>query len=249
VVPAILDADASRTLDGSNFIHPTTDDSHFWDIALFYTADWNSIKISLAGAYTWMEANPLNGAQEDYWQVGGTIMHKPSGLGIYATGNWEDVGSSKFNCLPAGPPFVGLNPNGQCLNSVGVQNAALPDTNSWGVKPFWRKAWSPIGATVLYGEFYQYNDMYGLGNIFAALSLVGFTNCPTGVFNCNVNSSQADRWGLGVVQEIDSAAMHVWLRWQHDSLDLDLTDITNGNRASQSFDDQDLIQAGGIIFF
>jgi hypothetical protein len=43
--------------------------------------------------------------------------------------------------------------------------------------------------------------------------------------------------------------MHVWLRWQHQELDLDLVDITNGVRAGQGFDDQDLIQAGGIIFF
>ena len=75
-------------------IHPSTDDSHFWDIALFYTADWNSIKISLAGAYTWLESNPLNGGEEDYWQLGGTVMHKPSGLGIYATGAWEDVSNA-----------------------------------------------------------------------------------------------------------------------------------------------------------
>jgi hypothetical protein len=245
VVPAILDDDASRTLDSANFIHPTTDDSHFWDIALFYTADWNSIKISLAGAYTWLESNPLNGGQEDYWQVGGTIMHKPSGLGIYATGNWEDVSNAKFKCLTTGP---GIN-DGPCLSSLGIAPAALPDTNSWGVKPFWRKAWSPIGATVLYAEYAQYNDMYGLGNIFAATSGIGFANCPTGFFNCNVTDSEAERWGLGVVQEIDSAAMHVWLRWQHQSLDLDLVDITNGQRSSQSFEDQDLIQAGGIIFF
>ena len=51
----ILDADAGNT-NTMFFDHPTTDDSHFWDIAAFYTADWNSIKISLAGAYTWMES-------------------------------------------------------------------------------------------------------------------------------------------------------------------------------------------------
>ena len=31
-------------------------DANFWDIAVFYTADWNSIKLSAAAAYTWQEA-------------------------------------------------------------------------------------------------------------------------------------------------------------------------------------------------
>ena len=38
-----------------------------------------------------------------------------------------------------------------------------PDTDAWYVKPFWRKAWSPIGATVLYGEYGQYNDQFAAG--------------------------------------------------------------------------------------
>ena len=33
------------------------------------------------------------------------------------------------------------------------------------------------------------------------------------------------RWGLGVVQEIDAAAMHVWARWQHQELDISFVDV------------------------
>ena len=40
-----------------------------------------------------------------------------------------------------------------------------------------------------------------------------------GVF---VTGSEVERWGLGVVQEIDAAAMHLWVRWQHQELDVDL---------------------------
>jgi hypothetical protein len=32
------------------------------------------------------------------------------------------------------------------------------------------------------------------------------------------------RWGVGLVQEIDSAAMHLFARWQHLDLDLNATD-------------------------
>ena len=68
------------------------------------------------------------------------------------------------------------------------------------------------------------------------------------------------RWGLGVVQEIDAAAMHVYARWQHQDIDLDLTGITETlhsdgsitfgkEHVGQSFDNWDLFQVGGIIFF
>ena len=35
-----------------------------------------------------------------------------------------------------------------------------------------------------------------------------------------ITGSDVDRWGLGVVQEIDSAAMHLFARWQHLSVRL-----------------------------
>jgi hypothetical protein len=116
----------------------------------------------------------------------------------------------------------------------------------WGVKPFWRKAFTPLGATVLYGEYAQYNDYFGLGNATHVGDIL--PNCPSGF--CDIIGSEVQRWGLGVVQEIDSAAMHVWFRWQHQELeDVQLLDVPSGDRFSQDFDDFDLFQAGGIIFF
>jgi hypothetical protein len=140
---------------------------------------------------------------------------------------------------------------GSCLNSLSF--TALPDTDMWGVKPFWRKNWGSangvglgqVGATTFYAEYAQYNDMYGLGAINNVQ--IAFPVCDTPPF-CAITGSEAERWGLGVVQEIDSAAMHVWLRWQHQTLDVDIINFF-GDHRSQSFEDQDLFQAGGIIFF
>jgi hypothetical protein len=299
-----------------------TPDTDFWDIAVFYTADWNSIKVSAAAAYTWIETGALTGTETDLFQAGGSVMHKPSGLGIYAMGQWESSGGSNSSAFglsavnldsigvgipvfPAinvniGLDFVGGNPN----VSFAVNN---PDTDAWYIKPFWRKAWSPIGATVLYGEYGQYNDQFAAGtNLCSSLgtqasggALGGFC-APTalttgaipigGPFTLSVNAtsfpgdifkgafvtgSEAQRWGLGVVQEIDSAAMHVWARWQHQELDTDIVGVqvrnnglgpvgsgfvcslvdvantcsTKTKRINQSWDDWDLFQVGGIIFF
>ena len=54
------------------------------------------------------------------------------------------------------------------------------------------------------------------------------------------------------MQEIDSAAMHLFARWQHMDVDADFTGLSAGGKLSnvnQDFDDFDLFQVGGIIFF
>ena len=58
------------------------------------------------------------------------------------------------------------------------------------------------------------------------------------------------------MQEIDSAAMHVWARWQHqDFKDLTLISVDQLNetghatKLKQGFDNWDLFQVGAIIFF
>ena len=79
-------------------------------------------------------------------------------------------------------------------------------------------------------------------------------NFDAGVF---VSGSEVQRWGLGVVQEIDSAAMHLFARWQHQEVDVNLIGFdTVGNcsgdhgcHANQAFDDLELFQLGGVIFF
>ena len=47
----------------------------------------------------------------------------------------------------------------------------------------------------------------------------------TSVKGAFVTGSEVERWGLGVVQEIDSAAMHLWARWQHQELERRLTGV------------------------
>jgi len=294
-----------------------TPDQNFWDIAVFYTGDWNSIKVSVAGAYTWMENSVLyqNGGETDLWQVGGSIMHKPSGLGIYGMyqneqtdgQNTTSIGLSAIELDSIGIgipvfPAVNLNfglnwvPGGQPSNTFNA-----PDTDAWYLKPFWRKAWSPIGATVLFGEYGQYNDQFvGGTNLCSSVSgtagaLGGFcaptplsatvlgapppglgltlnaTTIPGDIYQgAFVTGSEVERWGLGVVQEIDSAAMHLWARWQHQEVDTDITGVRVTNpfacglisedvvpvacnvtetKIKQNWEDWDLFQVGGVIFF
>jgi hypothetical protein len=250
---------------GLPFDDINTPDSKFWDLAVFYTADWNSIKLSVAAAYTWMETGAIGaiiedaygigancddeedflvecGDHSDLFQIGASIMHKPSGLGIYGLYQTEDGNYSYVN-VP------------RSIASGDTVFAGSPETDVWYVKPFWRKAWSPIGATVLYGEYGQYNDQFAAG---AALSAWDFPVLWNGPYclqdaSCQISGSEVERFGLGIVQEIDSAAMHLYARWQHQELDVDISafNFATGevDHLSQSFDDWDLFQVGGIIFF
>jgi hypothetical protein len=263
-----------------------TPEFNFWDIAVFYTADWNSIKLSAAAAYTWQESgvstgtfvagscdfpgvacvNDFNGYDEvDLFQVGASIMHKPSGLGIYGMYQKEEPGGS----VTFVNPVQGLD-GLIYVDSLKINN---PDSDVWYVKPFWRKAWSPIGATVIYGEYGNYEDQFqaGYGSICAVFDPLYGTNvdrfCNTagsGIASLNgafVTGSEVERWGLGIVQEIDSAAMHLFARWQHqEAPDLTLVGTSttfnpdgsvtfDRHSVSQSFDSWDLFQVGGIIFF
>ena len=64
-------------------------------------------------------------------------------------------------------------------------------------------------------------------NIDNFCNTVSFGNTSiTRALDVFVTGSEVQRWGLGVVQEIDAAAMHVYARWQHQEIDLDLTGIT-----------------------
>lgn len=213
-----------------------TRDANFWDIAAFYNGDWGNFKVSAAYAFTWLENSPLTAnGDTNLNQVGATVMHKPSGLGIYGTYIAEDGGKN------------------------------LPDTNSWYLKPFIRGAtWTPLGATVLYGEYGEYNDMFGgTGDVCGAFAGLTGTNVNTSCGASTVDAdgnvtfangveirgSEVQRWGLGVVQEIDAAAMHVFARWQHQDADINFVNTTNGNSVHQGFDNLNIYQVGGIIFF
>ena len=108
------------------------------------------------------------------------------------------------------------------------------------MKPFWRKTWGAmngvglgaLGATTFYGEFGQYNDQFGAGEqslcrwylgygrrTSATSALIINGSRVSSVATAFVTGSEVQRWGLGVVQEIDAAAMHVWASWQHQELD------------------------------
>jgi hypothetical protein len=262
-----------------------------WDIAVKYAADWNSVKFSMAAGYTQLTdegCNTITGSgngnsttpagctnvavvgggglpnqnyrkDADIFQIGASVMHVPSGLFAYGLYQNEQNNGTQYKSFNFKTGHVG--------------NSAANETDVWYVKAGIKKAWMPAGATVIFGEWGQYQDMFtGLcgrpgatgpfsdGNAFCA------ANLPIGVVQSGpskgqaitagalVTGSEVERYGIGVVQEIDSAAMHLFARWQHLDLDLNAVSLGNfgvkdGTGLKTSFEGLDIFQVGGVIFF
>lgn len=119
------------------------------------------------------------------------------------------------------------------VNYAGLFNADV-DGNHWYLKAGIRQRWTSLGHTVLYGEYGQMNDMYN-----PALEVFG------------TNNSQLTKWGLGVVQEIDAAAMSLWVSYRHYDGDYSgAYGSTDGPIPfSASMDDVHYVKAGALINF
>jgi hypothetical protein len=259
------------------------------DVAVKYAADWNSIKFAAAFGFSNITDEGCTGNSRavnsgcgglvlqggggapfqdfqrdvDVWQVGASILHVPSGLWAYGLWQEEDNNGTQFK-------EFNFNKSGPSNN---FHDSNANQTDVWFVKAGIKRTWTPLGATVLWGEAGQYHNMYsGLcgtpgqavndGNNTFTTATFCDTSIPNGKFNKDgtaqtdavfVTGSEVNRWGVGVVQEIDSAAMHVWANWQHLELNLDAVGTGDtlkfGKKASTSFQDLDMFMVGGVMFF
>ena len=102
---------------------------------------------------------------------------------------------------------------------------AAPDTDDqWYVKAGVKLKPFSIGQTIPYAEYGQHNDML-------SILVPGATG------------SQINRWGVGVVQNIDAAAMSVWLAYRH------LDGNIEGGPAAGGLDGFEFVKAGAVIGF
>jgi hypothetical protein len=180
-----------------------------WDVAARYAGEFGGFKVAAAAAYNEVNDALYNGGilggtgggavEANYFQAGLYIQHVPTGL--FVLGNYGILDNDL---------------------SAGTEDK----TETYYVKGGLRERWTPLGHTVLYGEYLRNND-----GAAASGACSGGTFCA---------SSELDVYGLGVVQEIDAAAMSLWVSWRHMEFD-DSTAIT--------YEDFDYVKAGALINF
>ena len=201
-----------------------------WDVAGRYAGEFNGIKLAVAAAY--FSQNEWGAGDGSYWEIGAYIQHVPTGLFLYGA-------------------------YGADLDAADVVNASgVPYSQSegdtWYIKAGLRRKWNALGHTVLYGEYGQKNDAMDCGQ-------GPWEDNPTAAFDCGgpnrATGSELTQWGLGVVQEIDAAAMSMWISYRNYSGSVDcvgdcgLPNDVDLDRSSIDFDDFHVIKFGALINF
>ena len=177
--------------------------------------------------------------EDDMWDVAARYAGEFSGFKIAAAAAYNETSD-------AGMGAIGLNesleyfqaglylqhvPTGLfALGNYGVLQSDLRpgEGETWYVKAGLRTRLSALGHTVFYGEYLN-NDADGF---LAAGTLA--------------TASELDVWGLGVVQEIDAAAMSVWLKYRNLSLD---SNSVADNVGGGGYEDFQYVGVGAIINF
>jgi hypothetical protein len=196
--------------------------------------------------------------QDDYWDVYGRYAGEWNGFKLAATTGWSDnsrggPGVPTSTCsLPLSPTNgsgceVGYWQSGvyvehvatglfiygaygqEFLSNVDAGFSSNPD--HWMVKGGIRQHWNALGHTVLYGSFDQRTDMLDAATV---SKYVGN----------EINHSELNEWSLGVVQEVDAAAMSLWLQYDNFSGSVSAFDNTK-----YDIKDSQVLKFGGLINF
>jgi predicted porin len=199
----------------------------FWDVAARYAGEWpeHQIKVSVAAAFSHVSdfsnfgipvsvsVNTAQPAGSDYFQIGAYAEHIPTGLFIYGA-------------------YGHLDPDSDLVTNDSANN-------TWYLKAGLRSHCNPLGHTVFYGEYLKAennNASFFTDATFASDGTA--TNNGVAVIGAE---TRVNVWGLGVVQEIDAAAMSVWVKYRHLSED--------DNVSGFSTDSFDYVGTGALINF
>jgi predicted porin len=240
---AIL-VDGSGSLIPANFVQ--------FDYGSFFAnpRDGSDVTWSALGGCTDCNGVPLNSVRydtptfagfsasaswgpSDFWDVAIRYAGEFSGFKLAAAAAYSESSDSNnvtFSQAPGSQFFqVGAYaqhvPTGLFLygayGQLEFDDSSTDGNDFWYVKAGIRQRWHPLGHTVLYGEYQDnQNDAFDVAN---------------GL------SSEVQLWGVGVVQEIDNAAMSIWVKYRN--IEGDISDN------SVEIDDFQYVSFGALINF
>ena len=176
---------------------------------------------------------------DDMWDVAARYSGEFNGIKIAAAVAYNEVNDPNYNQLGAVIPGFDLDasyfqagvyvqhvPTGlfALVNYGSLDNhlVVAPDVDTWYVKAGLRTRLNSLGHTVFYGEYLNNQDSATIGD-------------------------ELEVWGLGAVQEIDAAAMSVWIKYRNLSYDGGANDpqqVLGGG-----YQDFDYVGVGAIINF
>jgi predicted porin len=188
-----------------------------WDVAARYAGEHHGFKLAAAVAYNEVTDNRYNSGYPAADLLAVPDMEYFQ-LGVYV----QHVATGLFGLFNYG--------------DLEVDIVDQPNAETFYFKGGLRTKFNHLGATVFYGEYLRGND----GAVGAVIDN-GVPGTDT------ITASELDVWGLGVVQEIDAAAMSIWIKYRNLSLDVSSTEgeiAENGG-----FEDFNYVGVGALINF
>ena len=153
---------------------------------------------------------------------------------------------------------VDFNAPGNAGNSAyWGQVANKSDADQWMIQAGIAKNWFGLGNTALYGEYSVSHDFgagtgagrdYNINPTAGAACATGFTGAagftPAGATSvCDVSDTKLTVYGIGIVQNIDAAAMELYAGWRHFEADI------RADVGKISTEDADFVFTGARVKF
>jgi predicted porin len=206
-----------------------------WAVAGRYAGEFSGVKLALAAAYTESTDNSVGGANP---VLSGGQVYRRSAAALQIGAYVQHVPTGLFVYGAYGQDYN----DGLQSPTERLARGVKTDGDNFYVKAGVRTKLSPLGATVFFGEYGENNDKQSLA-----------------LFQQGVASSSISQWGLGVVQEIDAAAMSLWVVYRNFSAEqncvvgnanADCTAVVGAGLAGKvAFEDLQILKVGGIINF
>ncbi len=199
-----------------------------WDTALTYKGELGDFALvakvgygesttpANSGSCTTAPGSPAPGSRDcTWWGAAATIRHTPTGLYVYGGyGEQTDENASR----------------------VTGHTDAEEDNATWFVQAGIERKLFPLGKTTIFGE-YRGDDA---GTPEATRRLTNAAPGPGG----DIRSSDIDFYAAGIVQNIDAAAMDLYVIYRHAE-----GDVTAFNGDRTGVDDFDIVISGARIQF
>jgi len=211
-----------------------------WEVGLGYKGEFSGFKLAAAIAYgenkdgTGQTGFQCPGAvagvnDRECSQLGGSlsVMHEATGIYVnFASGYLEDDVILTETTVPA----------------------ALREDRSYfyagelGIE----QKWNALGKTTLFVQYFK-NEGGTLDREVRIGGVPGSTPPVLGASFGDVQESELEAFGAGVIQGIDAAAMHLYLTYRH--YEGDITANNAGAVTNFDLDDLDVVMGGAIIRF
>ncbi len=184
-----------------------------WAITTRYAGEWHDFKVAAVASYFESTDGSLNSASGDTLEQAAFLAGQTQRY-FQAAGYAEHIPTGLFGYVAYGHDDYNFDGSGQ--------------SETWYGKGGIRQHWNPLGHTVLYGE---YLNARGSG-AFSQSELLdtGATHDRTEVI------------GGGIVQEIDAAAMSIWIKYRH-------LDYSDNNTEDIGYKDFQYVGVGALINF